>query len=537
VQLAIASPVRTAEDIERAHDRGLALWREALMRDTSVDNPPAGVGADDFPIVITTLPANARQHKIAFRGFAFSMVVVALVTFANIPLSPIDAFVPLIEVVICLAALLTAAFLFAQYSLQPRIALLALASGFVFSGLFAFLHTLAYPGAYTPGVLIGDELSSAAWLFFCWHTTFPISVIVYALTKGGGEAANGSGRSTRVAIGISVACVAAVTAGLTWGATAGAAYLPSLHKNVLEQTTFSREDQVFLLILNTVAIVLLFLRRRTILDQWLIVTLFAWLPNFVGAMLFVVNRFTLGWYMARVYGLLAGSSLLFVLLMETLLLYTRLANAVALLRRSEQHQRLLIAELDHRVKNVLAQVDGVVASTGEGSRSINDFIRSLRGRIQSMAAAHALLSESSWQSVALDNLVLTELAPYATDTNVKITGTDILLTSAETQALAKVLHELATNATKYGALLVPGGQVSISWDREPNGPAATLILEWRESGGPPAASKVQSSYGTDLIRNLIPHELGGWVDLAFVKQGVNCRIEIPLKQAATVERW
>jgi two-component sensor histidine kinase len=495
------------------------------MQHISVGSP--GVGSDNFPIVITALPASSRQLEIAVRGFAVSMVVVVIVTLTNIPLTPIAAFLSVIDVTICFAALLTAAYLFAQYSFQPQISLLAVASGFVFSGLFAFLHALAYPGAYIPGVVIGDELSSAAWLFFCWHTTFPISVIVYALTKSMDEATNGSSRSTLVAIGIAVACVVAVTAGLTWCATAGVAYLPSLHGNLLEQTPFSRGAQVFLLILNTVAIVVLFLHRRTILGQWLIVTLFAWLPTFVGASLFVVNRFTLGWYLARVYGLLAGSSLLFVLLMETLLLYTRLANAAVLLRRSEQHQRQLIAELDHRVKNVLAQVDGVVTSTGDDSRAIKDFVRSLRGRIQSMAAAHTLLSESSWRSVGLNNLVLAELAPYATGTNVKMTGTDVMLSSAETQALAKVLHELATNAAKYGALSIPRGEVSVSWDRKPNGQKATLILEWRELGGPPVASEIQSSYGTDLIRNLIPHELGGRVDLTFAKEGVNCRIEIP----------
>ncbi len=94
-----------------------------------------------------------------------------------------------------------------------------------------------------------------------------------------------------------------------------------------------------------------------------------------------------------------------------------------------------------------------------------------------------------------------------------------------------MLHELATNAAKYGALSIAGGEVSVSWDRKPNGQKATLNLEWRELGGPPLASNVQSSYGTDLIRNLIPHELGGAVDLAFVKEGVNCRIEFPLEQA------
>jgi two-component sensor histidine kinase len=145
-----------------------------------------------------------------------------------------------------------------------------------------------------------------------------------------------------------------------------------------------------------------------------------------------------------------------------------------------------------------------------------------------MAAAHGLLSESSWQSVGLDTLVRTELAPYTTSTNVKISGADVMLNSAETQALAMALHELATNAAKYGALSIPGGQVSVTWEFKPNGQAATLNLEWRELGGPPVASKIQSSYGADLIRNLIPHELGGTVNLVFAPEGVNCRVEMPI---------
>jgi two-component sensor histidine kinase len=255
------------------------------------------------------------------------------------------------------------------------------------------------------------------------------------------------------------------------------------------------------------------------------------LPAFLVTATFSVARFALGWYIARVYALFAGSSLLFVLLTETLLLYTRLANAIVLMRRSEQHQRLLIAELDHRVKNILAQVAGVAASTREGGPSLDGFLHSLAGRIQCMAVAHTLLSERGWQGVGLDALVRTELAPYTTSTNVKISGADLMIAAGETQALAKVLHELATNAAKYGALSIPGGHVSVSWDRKPNGQAATLILEWRERGGPPVASEVQPSYGIDLIRDLIPHELGGAVDLVFAAEGVNCRIEVPIKQS------
>jgi two-component sensor histidine kinase len=115
--------------------------------------------------------------------------------------------------------------------------------------------------------------------------------------------------------------------------------------------------------------------------------------------------------------------------------------------------------------------------------------------------------------------------------NITISGTDLALTAAETQAVAMVLHELVTNAAKYGALSVPEGQVSVSWDRKLNGDAtAILMLEWRELGGPPITTEVQSGYGTVLIRDLVPHELGGKVDLVFDPGGLNCRIAIPLKR-------
>jgi PAS domain S-box-containing protein len=201
-------------------------------------------------------------------------------------------------------------------------------------------------------------------------------------------------------------------------------------------------------------------------------------------------------------------------------------------KRAEEHKNILMAELDHRVKNVLARVAAVANSTRQGHGSIDEFIRSYNGRIQSMAAAHNLMSQAAWKGTDLAALVRTQLAPYATDANMTIFGTDIMLGGPATQAVAMVLHELVTNAVKYGALSVPGGRVSVSWERKLNGSAAAnLILVWRELGGPPMAAATHSGYGTDLIRNLIPHELGGRVALAFVKQGVNCQIEFPLKQA------
>ncbi len=475
----------------------------------------------DLSTVIAAMPATARERKIAVGALiTLFIIVAATIPLAHVQFPRINSFVPITETAICLASLLTAAFLFAQYSVYPQRALLVLAGGFVFNGLFAFLHVLAFPGVYGSGTLIGEGANSLSWLFNFWNTLFPITIIAYALSKDAGGPVSRSIRSIWVDVGFTIACVVVTTAALTWLAISGLEYLPVLQKGG-HRTFHQMQLSAVRAVLNVAAFVVLFVRRRTILDQWLLVTLPAWMPIIVEAVWFTDLRFTAGWYLARVYGLLASCALLFVLLTETLLLY----------RRSVQSQRLMIAELDHRVKNVLAQVAAVATSTVQGSRSIEEFLRSLHGRIQSMAVTHTLLSETHWHSVGLDALVRTQLAPYAAGTNVTISGTNVMLTAAETQAITRVLHELATNAAKYGALSMPGGQVLVSWDLKSNAAATNLTVVWRELGGPAVPSEHHSSYGTNLICNLIPHELGGRVDLAFAKEGVNCTIQIPIRQA------
>jgi PAS domain S-box-containing protein len=195
-------------------------------------------------------------------------------------------------------------------------------------------------------------------------------------------------------------------------------------------------------------------------------------------------------------------------------------------------QDLLIAELDHRVKNVLARVAVVAMQTREGSLTMDEYIKAVEGRIQSMAAAHSLLSQTRWTGVGLNDLVRDQLAPYAMAANAKISGPNIMLSAAATQAVAMVLHELVTNAAKYGALSTSNGSVSVNWDKSADErEAAKVTIVWREHGGPPVAAPARTSFGSSLIRDLIPHELGGTVDLAFEPDGVSCRIEVPLERA------
>jgi PAS domain S-box-containing protein len=197
-------------------------------------------------------------------------------------------------------------------------------------------------------------------------------------------------------------------------------------------------------------------------------------------------------------------------------------------KRAEERQRMLICELDHRVKNVLASVATVARRTREDSGSMDEFLRVFDGRIQSMANAHSLLSRSRWQGVSLADLVHKELAPCVGEGSASIEGPDVLLSAKATQSMAIVLHELVTNASKYGALATKHGRISVCWDWQRENPAKRrLLLEWIETCGSPIIPPSQTGYGTFAIRNLIPYELGGVVDLTFDAASVRCRIELP----------
>ena len=197
-------------------------------------------------------------------------------------------------------------------------------------------------------------------------------------------------------------------------------------------------------------------------------------------------------------------------------------------KRAEEQQRLLVRELDHRVKNVLASVGAVAQRTREGSGSIDEFLQTFDGRIQSMANAHALLSRSHWQGVGLAELVRNELEPCVREGSAQVEGPDVQLSAEATQPIAIVLHELVTNASKYGALSVPDGHITVRWDcQKGDHSGVRLLLEWIETGGPTVVAPSRTGYGTRAIRNLVPYELGGAVELFFDATGVRCRIEIP----------
>jgi PAS domain S-box-containing protein len=192
-------------------------------------------------------------------------------------------------------------------------------------------------------------------------------------------------------------------------------------------------------------------------------------------------------------------------------------------KEAEERQSLLAREVDHRAKNALAVVQSIVHLTR--SDNIKQFVAAVEGRIQALARAHSLLSESRWRGANIVTLAHDELAPYRTSDleRVKISGRDFSLEPPAAQALALALHELATNASKYGALSSPSGSVQVAWEPAGDG----LELRWAEHGGPKIEHPVASGFGMRVIKAGIESQLGGAVTFDWRRDGLQCRVGIP----------
>ncbi len=213
--------------------------------------------------------------------------------------------------------------------------------------------------------------------------------------------------------------------------------------------------------------------------------------------------------------------------------FTGIVRDITERKRSEEHQRLLMAEIDHRAKNMLAAVQSMVVLSKQNARSIEDYSRRLIGRFRAMARGHDLLARERWEGVRLHDLIRGELHAFVDPDSraVAIGGEDVVLPPRVAQTLTLVVHELGTNAAKHGALSVPSGQVRIGSAvlREANG--ARLHLQWVETGVPDVRAPLSRGFGSNLIERGIAHELDGSARTEFTREGMRCEIEIPLGDA------
>ncbi len=184
---------------------------------------------------------------------------------------------------------------------------------------------------------------------------------------------------------------------------------------------------------------------------------------------------------------------------------------------------LMVRELNHRVRNILALVRSLVSQSQGVGVTLDDYVTSLEQRITSLAGAHDLLTESEWQSVSMQRLIHQAVSPYQDDAGrIAVSGPPIVVPASLASMLALVVHELLSNAAKYGALTTPSGTVTLSWELDDR-----FRIFWEEAGGPEVQAEPVAGFGTSIIRNALPFEFDGTADLRYEPEGIRAQFDLP----------
>jgi two-component sensor histidine kinase len=243
-----------------------------------------------------------------------------------------------------------------------------------------------------------------------------------------------------------------------------------------------------------------------------------------------VGRFT-----ARHEELLLGIAGQAAIGIDNARLYDAAQREIAERREAEKHRELLINELNHRVKNTLATVQSVAAQTLRTSALDAEVRHRLDARLIALSDAHNLLTEHNWTGATLDEVVEMALRPHRSEREdrFEVEGPQVPLPPKSALALAMALHELTTNAIKYGALSNESGRVIIRWQVNDEDTGPRLHMTWTEQGGPPVTPPTRRGFGTRLVERGLAADLGGSVQLSYPASGVVCTIDTPLPKSMT----
>ena len=430
---------------------------------------------EDRSIFLSTLAAGRAHRRLALgAALAGAAIFLATAPFAKLPLAQVPAFLPLYQSALIVNDSITALLLYGQFRIVRSRPLLALAGGYLFCALMAMFHLLSFPGLFAPQGVLGGGAQTTAWLYFLWHGGFPVFVLVAALLEDGPGA---GGVAARIAPGIVLASGAALVLMLL--TTLGHDWLPEIMAGDVDtgrKVWVAAGSWVLIL----AALGALWRRRpHSVLGLWVMVVVCAWLFDVALASVFNHGRYDLGWYAGRVYGLLASSFVLGVLLLENGTLYVKLAEAHAKERRERrlmQEQsaelRVLNKQLDafsytisHDLRAPLRIVDGYAAMIvedhgGQLDANARRLLKVLQASAQQMGRMiEDLLAFSklgrkrpATQPVPLVDLVnrviAEQLMTYA-DRTVEFTVGELGTVDADPALLKQALVNLIGNAVKY----------------------------------------------------------------------------------------
>jgi signal transduction histidine kinase len=352
---------------------------------------------------LSNLAPTSRQ---SWSALAFAAVLAVgcavLIPLASRPLPRFDGFIPAFEATVFVTDLIISVLLFAQFSIHQSRALLALASGYLFTALIVIPHILTFQGAFSPTGLLGAGLQTSAWLYVFWHIGLPTALLAYAWLKDDKRAKFITQWPTSTAISSSVVIVVSLVCGLTLLATVGEHFLPRL---ILDSTHFSPfvlYTAVFLMLICVAALVALLARRRSVLDQWLMIVTLAAILELLFTGVLSPGRFSLGFYAGRLFALVTSTVVLVVLLAETTKLYARLARSNAMLQRERNNKLMnleaVAASISHEVRQPLSAI------TANGSALLRFLDHAPPNLDEARSAAERMISEGHRASQVLDNL-------------------------------------------------------------------------------------------------------------------------------------
>ncbi|HEY6240955.1 MAG TPA: MASE4 domain-containing protein [Burkholderiales bacterium] len=436
--------------------------------------------ADERPVFLSTLPVSRREFRLALAVVLVSVAVfLASAPFAKLQLAPVPAFIPILASALVINDLITAVLLFGQFGFLRSRALLVLSSGYLFTAFMTVAHALSFPGLFSPTGLLGAGPHSTAWLYIFWHVGFPLLVVAYALLKDERQETNLPRGRAGAAILAGVTAVLVVVCGLTLFATAWQSALPA----VMEGNRIAAQGHVVLSgawMLSFVALAALWRKRpHSVLDLWLMVVMCAWIFDIALSAVLNAGRFDLGFYAGRIYGLLAASFVLIVLLLENGKLYARLVEA----NESERRERRLVerksdelaalnrdldafsSSVSHDLRAPLRAVDGFARILEEDffermdpeARRILGVVRTNTRQMAQMIEdllAFARLGRQPLRTqpvrpAELANQVIADQRIAYADRRIEFTVGDLGTAQADPALLKQVLANLIGNAVKY----------------------------------------------------------------------------------------
>ena len=458
-------------------------------------------------ISLSTMAPTREERRLALGVvLASTALFIVCAPLAQRPLAQLWAFIPAYQSALVVNDLITAALLFGHFSFLRSRSLLALASGYLFTALITVAHALTFPSLFAPGGLLGAGPQSTAWLYLFWHGLFPMFVVAYALLKDeDGREPRRVRVAPRVAVLGSVAGTILIVCGLAFLATAGERLLPDIMRgDRYTPVMFGVVSSVWAM--SLVALALLWRRRpHSALDLWLMVVMCAWLFDIALAAALNAGRFDLGFYAGRIYGLLAATFVLIVLLRESGLLYARLAQAHESERRERRRVQERTVELSaankeleaftysvsHDLRAPLRAIDGYSRMLeedsgerlGEEARRLLGVVRSSSRRMGCLIDDLLAFSRLVQREPACTEIDMTQLAqPIASELAREYPAARVAIGElppafADRALLKQVWSNLIGNALKYSGKR-DGAQIEIGGRAE-----ATQNVYWVRDNG------------------------------------------------------